>query len=319
MMLAPRLRWSRWLFRTPGVESGPVTLTQRRIYILPSRAGLLFAATLLVMLVGCVNYNLSLGYVLTFLLAGSGMVSILHTFRNLARMQLASGRAQPVFVGQDAGFPVHLINRTRLQRCSVALHRPHSRTVYTDVAPESTATAEIRAPALRRGKLALGRIRVFTTFPLGLFYAWSNVELDADCVVYPRPEAGNVPLPQPALGARAGVESGAGQDDFAGLRKYQPGDSLRHVAWKAVARGQPILTKQFSGLAEGELWLEWDSLPSEFGVEARLSRLARWIVDASRAGNVFGLQLPERRIPPGSGAAHEEQCLTALALFRNGG
>jgi uncharacterized protein (DUF58 family) len=319
MSLALRLRWSRWLFRTQGVESGPVTLTQRRIYILPSRAGLLFASTLLVMLVGCVNYNLSLGYVLTFLLAGAGMVSILHTFRNLARMQLASGRAQPVFSGQDAVFPVHLINRTRLSRFSVGLHRPESQTVYVDVAPESTALGEMRTPALRRGKLALGRLRVFTTFPLGLFYAWSNVELDAECIVYPRPEPGNIPLPPPTLGARAGVESGAGQDDFAGLRKYQPGDSLRHIAWKAVARGQPILTKQFSGLAEGELWLEWDALPAELGVEARLSRLARWIVDASRAGNVFGLRLPERRIAPGSGAAHEEQCLTALALFQHAG
>jgi uncharacterized protein (DUF58 family) len=316
MLLALRTRWSRWLLRSPGVEAGPVTLTQRRIYILPSRAGLLFASTLLVMLLGCVNYNLSLGYMLTFLLAGVGMVSILHTFRNLARMQLASGRAQAVFVGQEAIFNVLLINRTRLPRWSIALRRPDSQTVYVDAGGHSTVAAEIRTPATRRGKLAIGRLRIFTTFPLGLFHAWSYVALDADCLVYPRPEPGNVPLPAPTLGAHAGVESGAGQDDFAGLRKYQPGDSLRHVAWKAVARGQPILTKQFSGLAEGELWLDWDALPSDLGVEARLCRLARWVVDASRAGSTFGLRLPGNRIAPGSGAAHEEQCLTALALFQ---
>jgi uncharacterized protein (DUF58 family) len=317
MSLALRSRWSRWLSGPPGVEAGPVTLTQRRIYILPTRAGLLFATTLLVMLLGCVNYNLSLGYLLTFLLAGAGMVSILHTFRNLARMQLTSGRAQPVFAGRDAVFTVLLTNPTRLPRFSIALQRPESETVYVDVAGETPLVAEIRTPAYKRGRLALGRLRIFTTFPLGLFYAWSNVELDADCVIYPKPEIGNVPLPPPTLGAHAGVESGSGQDDFAGLRKYQAGDSLRHVAWKAVARGQPVLTKQFSGLAEGELWLEWDQTPASFGVEARLSRLVRWVLDAHHAGHVFGLRLPSMHVPPASGAAHEEQCLTALALFQH--
>jgi uncharacterized protein (DUF58 family) len=317
MLLALRSRWSQWLSGPPGVEAGPVTLTQRRIYILPTRGGFLFASTLLVMLLGCVNYNLSLGYLLTFLLAGVGIVSILHTFRNLARMQLASGRAQPVFSQQDAVFIVRLTNPTRLPRFSIALQRPGAETVYVDVAAQSEAVAEIRVLAHQRGRLALGRLRVFTTFPLGLFYAWSNLELDADCVVYPKPEAGNVPLPPPTLGAQVGVESGAGQDDFAGLRKYQAGDSLRHVAWKAVARGQPILTKQFSGLAEGDLWLTWDRLPGEFGVEARLSRLTRWIVDASNRGTVFGVELPANRIAPSSGASHEEQCLTALAVFQH--
>ena len=316
MLEALRQRSSQWLSRSPGVETGPVTLTQRRIYILPTRAGLLFGTTLVVMLFGCVNYNLSLGYLLTFLLASAGTISILHTFRNLARMQLASGRAQPVFAGQTAVFSVLLTNTTRLPRFSIGLQRPGAQTVYVDASAEHTVVAEIRVPTHQRGRLLLGRLRVFTTFPLGLFYAWSNVELYAECVVYPKPESGQVPLPPPSLGAHAGVESGTGQDDFAGLRKYQPGDSLRHVAWKAVARGQPILTKQFSGLAEGELWLEWECLPGEFGLEARLSRLSRWVIDAGRAGQVFGLRVPKTQIAPGSGSTHEEQCLTTLALFR---
>ena len=317
MLLALRMRWSHWLSGPPGVEASPVTLTQRRIYILPTRAGLLFASTVLLMLLGCVNYNLSLGYLITFLLAGAGIVSILHTFRNLARMQLAAGRAPPVFAGQDAVFPVLLTNATRLPRFSIALQRPGAPTVYVDAPGEQTIVAEIRVPAQRRGRLALGRLRIFTTFPLGLFYAWSNVEVESDCVIFPKPEAGNVPLPPPTLGAQAGVEAGAGQDDFAGLRKYQPGDSLRHVAWKAVARGQPILTKQFSGLAEGELWLEWERLPGEFGIEARLSRLTRWVVDAGRGGNTFGLRVPGTQLAPASGSAHEEQCLSVLALFQH--
>jgi uncharacterized protein (DUF58 family) len=162
----------------------------------------------------------------------------------------------------------------------------------------------------------LGRLRVSTTFPLGLFVAWSNVELDLQCMVYPRPEPGNVPLPAPRAGDTEGLQTGHGQDDFAGLRKYQAGDSLRHVAWKAVARGQPVMTKQFSGLAAGELWLEWDVLPMDLGVEARLARMTRWVIEAARAGHAYGVRLPALAIAPDTGPTHQEQCLTALALFK---
>jgi uncharacterized protein (DUF58 family) len=206
-------------------------------------------------------------------------------------------------------------NPTPHPRYSIGLQHSAARTVFLDADPLTSATGELRLPAQTRGRLTLGRVRVFTTFPLGLFYAWSNVDLNVDCIVYPKPESGNVPLPPPLLGAHAGTQSGSGHDDFAGLRNYHPGDSLRHVAWKAVARGQPVLTKQFSGLAEGELWLEWQFTPAELGTEARISRLARWVIDAQYAGQVFGMRLPHIQIAPGSGAAHEEQCLTALALF----
>jgi uncharacterized protein (DUF58 family) len=233
----------------------------------------------------------------------------------LARLQISPGRAQPVFAGQEAVFVVLVNNPTNHARYSVGLQRTGARTVFVDADACTRATAEIRVPTENRGRLALGKLRIFTTFPLGLFYAWSNVDVSVDCVVYPKAEPGNVPLPLPMLGAHAGIQSGIGQDDFAGLRKYHPGDSLRHVAWKAVARGQPVLTKQFSGLAEGELWLDWEHVPPELGVEGRLSRLTRWVIDAQYAGQAFGIRLPGLQIAPGSGTLHEEQCLTALAMY----
>jgi uncharacterized protein (DUF58 family) len=315
MSVTLRFRPASWQSRRRGVETGPVTLTQRRVYILPTGAGLLFAGTVLVMLLGCINYNLGLGYVLMFLLSGVGIVSILHTFRNLAQLQVRPGRPDPVFAGDDAGFPVLLVNGGGLARFSVGLTVAQLEPLYVDVPPRQTSIATLRVPTQRRGRLPLGRIRVFTTFPLGLFVAWSNVALDLHCLVFPRPESGRVPLPEPRPGDTEGLEMKQGQDDFAGLRKYQPGDSLRHVAWKAVARGQAVMTKQFSGLAAGELWLDWGSLPHDLLVEARLSRLTRWVLEATRAGHTFGLRLPTVVIAPGAGPAHQEQCLTALALF----
>jgi uncharacterized protein (DUF58 family) len=314
LVLPPR--FSRWLWRPRRPEAGPVTLTQRRVYVLPTGAGLLFAGTVLVMLLGCINYNLGLGYVLTFLVCGMGVVSILHTFRNLAQLQLKGGRPEPVFAGDDAVFPVLLVNSGGLPRYSIGLAAAELAATYIEARANETTVAQVRVPTQHRGRLALGRLRVFTTFPLGLFVAWSNVELDVQCLVYPRPEPGRVPLPPPRAGDAEGLESGTGQDDFAGLRKYQAGDSLRHVAWKAVARGRPVMTKQFSGLAAGELWLEWDQLPPDLQTEARLSRLTRWVLDATRVGHAYGLRLPSAVIVPGIGPAHQEQCLTTLALFK---
>lgn len=310
-------------FRLPGArsrrgipETAPVTLTQNRIYILPTRAGVLFGSTALVMLLGCINYNLGLGYVLTFLTTALAVVSMLHTFRNLVRLQLSPGRPEPVFAGDGALFPVLLSDPGTVVRRSVGLAGATREASYVDVGVGETTTVEIRIPSQRRGRLRLGRLRVFTTFPLGLFQAWSNLELDTHCLVYPRPEAGHVPLPAPRAGDSNGLETGQGQDDFSGLRQYQHGDSLRHIAWKAAARAEPLMTKQFTGLAAGELWLDWDAMPHDFGLEARLSRLTRWVLEAGRSGHSYGLRLPSIVIAVGSGPAHQLRCLTALALFQ---
>jgi uncharacterized protein (DUF58 family) len=321
-MTALRDRVAEWLLRRQGPQLGRVRLTQGRIYLLPTRAGVMLGATIVLMLMGCINYNLGLGYILTFLLAGVGMVSMLHTFRNLAKLEIHAGRAEPVFAGERAVFPLLVDNPTGLRRLSVAFAAMdvavagEGHTVWCDPAPLAQTRCDLFLEAQQRGRMHLPRLRVFTTYPLDLFHAWSYVALDASCLVYPKPETGLVRLPTPRSGAEEGLQSGRGQDDFAGLRRYVSGDSLRHVAWKAVARGQALLTKQFTGLEAGELWLSWWDLPGELRLEARLSRLTRWVVDAARAGLSFGLELPGARIAPDIGPAHEERCLSVLALFR---
>ena len=210
MSVALRSHLSRWLSRPRDPEGGPITLSQRRVYILPTGAGLLFAGTVLVMLLGCINYNLGLGYVLMFLMSGIGIVSILHTFRNLAQLQLKGGRPEPVFTGDDAVFPVLLVNSGDLHRSSIGLVAQQLAPRYVDAGANQTTVALVRIPAQHRGRLPLGRLRVFTTFPLGLFVAWSNVELNLQCLVYPRPEAGHVPLPAPRARRFRGTADRAG-------------------------------------------------------------------------------------------------------------
>jgi uncharacterized protein (DUF58 family) len=308
----------RWLFQLRGAESGSIVLVQRRIFILPSRHGVLYVGALMLMLAGSVNYNLSLGFVLTFLLTALGINSILHTFRNLARLKISPGRVHPVFAGDHAHFMLVIDNPGVLDRFSIGVTRDGKDAIYTDVPANRAATASIAVPAPRRGIQMPGRLTLFTRYPLGLCYAWAYVEPDVRCLVYPRAEAARIPLPVPEADAGTGIVHGSGQEDFSGLRSYHPGDSPRHIAWKAAARGQGLLTKQFSGRANVELWLDWRATPDTLGVEGRLSRLARWVLDAHAAALSFGLRLPGVTLPPAPGDAQRDRCLEALALFQAG-
>ena len=319
MLLTLKNRFAGWLFQLRGPEPGSIVLVQRRIFILPSRHGMIYVGALLLMLTGSINYSLSLGFVLTFLLAALGVNSILHTFRNLAGLRISPGRAQPVYAGDRAHFALVIDNPGALDRYSIGVTRNRKDAIFADVPAREAATITVAVPAPRRGILKPGRLTLFTRFPLGLCYAWAYVEPAVSCLVYPRPEAAHVPLPLPAPHAGQGVVHGSGQEDFAGLRSYHPGDSPRHIAWKAAARGQGLLTKHFSGRADTELWLDWHATPETLGVEGRLSRLARWVIDAHAAGLSFGLRLPAVTLTPAPGNAQHDRCLEALALYQIGG
>ncbi len=313
--LAIRDRIADWIFPPKGPEGPPVKLSQRRVYILPNNAGLLYGVTLVLMLIGSINYNLSLGYALTFLLVGTGIVSMLHTWRNLAHLELAPGKSEPVFAGDRARFTILSNNPSRVSRRSVAIQFADRQSAYFDIGPAREATLRIRLPAPHRGLFRPGRFRIYTTYPLGLFYAWANVELDMNCLVYPTPEAEPAPLPESQAATGFGGALGKGDDDFAGLRSYHPGDSPRRIAWKAVARTGVYTTKLFSGAAGTDLWLDLQDTPGSLDIEQRLSRLTRWIIDSTHNGLRYGLRLPDREIDLGAGDAHQARCLEALALF----
>lgn len=314
-----RTTFQRWLFRVSGPEPAPIRLGQRRIFVLPSRFGLALGLTLLVMLLASINYALSVGFALTFLIGSVAWVSIHHAFRNLVDLSVAPGRAEPVFCGSQARFGILLHNATLRPRLGLTLW-PSSTTHTTrevpfDLPPEAVSTQEVAIDTQTRGWLPLPRLTLETRHPLGLIRAWSLFQPDLRCLVYPAPEAEAPPLP---LGddERPGDQGrGTGRDDFAGLRHHQPADSPRHVAWKAVARGGPWRTKEFDGAGARAVWLNWNQLPAPMGTEERLSRLTRWIIDADEAGLEFGLHLPGTEFPPARGLAHRQACLAALALF----
>src|SRR5258706_16159751 len=110
MYAALKNRLYDWLFQLRGTESGVIVLVQRRVLILPTQQGLVFAVVLMTMIIGSINYTLGLGFILAFLLAALGVNAMIYTFRNLAHLKVTRGRAQPVFAGNSAYFAVHIEN-----------------------------------------------------------------------------------------------------------------------------------------------------------------------------------------------------------------
>ncbi len=297
-----------------GPETGPIKLVQRRVYILPTKRGIFFAVAGLVMLIGALNYNNSLGFILVFLLASLSIVAILHTYRNLLHIKIDVGHIAPVFCGDVIRVPIILDNSHYPNRFSIRLDFPSGQPLFTDIAANQWVRVEPTLLSSKRGRKQLDRITIKTIFPLGLFKAWSYAHFNVQYLVYPAPDKQHE-LPRESLyHFNLTGDRGNGCDDFAGLRNYQQGDSLRHVHWKTYARQQGMHTKQFGGDRAEELWLDWETL-TDLETEARLSRLTRWILDADAMQYNYGLRLPNQLIPLGHGPDHRHRCLEALALY----
>jgi uncharacterized protein (DUF58 family) len=304
---------SEWARRRHGVDPPRVTIGRSRIYILPTRFGVALAALTFAMLLGSLNYAASLGFFLTFLLASTGLVTMLHCHNNLLKTVVRFAGAQPVFAGETARFRIALENTSQVVRYELSARRAGSTTAPVDVAPDSIETVLIPVHARRRGWLALGRFSVATQHPGRLFRAWTWLDMDARCLVYPALAPPGRPFPTGATAAGARARSAEDDTDFAGLRTAVPGDPPQRIAWKAYARSDVLLLKQFQGADDAPLVLDWHAL-GDLDAEARLAQLARWCLDASAVGRSFGLRLPGASIAPAQGPHHLSECLKALAL-----
>jgi uncharacterized protein (DUF58 family) len=308
-----RLRLERF-FYGEGPQTTPITLNRHRIFILPTREGVLFASVTVIMLLGATNYNNSMGFLLTFLLTGFGLMSMLHTFRNLAQLTFRAGFGTPVFAGEPAGYTLFIDNRSGTQRFALTLALDDGIPARLDIPAQDVTRVLVTRPTTSRGYLPMGRCTVSTRFPVGLFRAWAYIDLGMQCLVYPAP-ASPRPLPPRQVSEQpCGEVYGQGTEDFAGFRQYVPGDSPRHIAWKHAAQERGLLTKQFAGEGATQRWLTWDDA-GPVDAESRLSLLCRWVLSAHTEGIPYGLRLPTHEIPPAHTPAQRDACLKALALY----
>ncbi len=317
-MIGPLRRRLRAWFEQRLPRSDTWTLTQRNIYILPTRAGLTFVLVLLVMLLASINYQLSLGYVLTFLLAGAGFVSMHLTHNTLRGVTLHLKPPASGFAGEPMTLEILLASPTRTQHglglsFEDAPDRAHD--VFVDVPAGGQVAAHLAFVPPRRGLHGLPTLHVETRYPLGLFRAWTVWRPAAQALAWPRPETPLAPWPaSPAAAGDAAPQQRSSSGEFDGVRSYRRGDPLKRIVWKKVAKGGDLVSRDHVSAVQQELWLEWQhaQLP---GTEPKLSRLAAWVVAADAAGVPHGLRLPGLELAPGHGAAHRRASLDALAAW----
>ncbi|UTA49291.1 DUF58 domain-containing protein [Simiduia sp. 21SJ11W-1] len=291
-----------------------ITLGQRNLFIFPAASGWAYIFTVLLLWVLGTNYENALILALAFLLLSVFVVAILHTYHNLAGLRLTLAEAQPVFAGERAAFRVRLARKagsTKGQVLSIG---------WRDEMPVSTTLegdeqdVELWAQSHRRGWLRPGRLKLESFFPMGIIRCWTWLDLDARALVYPKPVASDQAPWADADGELDAHFQRAGSDDFVGLESYQPGQSLKRIAWKQFARGQGLLLKQFAQSQGQAQALDWDFFEG-LDTEGRLARLCYWVLYLDQRGLAFSLALPGQKIAMGLGDAHRERCLRALALF----
>jgi len=289
-----------------------------RIVVVPTRNAGGFAFILVVMWYVGMGQGNGSAYLLFFLLLGVLMVSVPKTFMNLAALKVVAESAKPAFAGQEVSLPLELVNFSKRTRCAVSVSlsgEEKASEFVSEIPGGKAARTVIRFPAGLRGEHEISTLRLSSVWPIGFFEASRNLTIRQHYLVYPRP-AGDPGLPAPAGSKAPGAWNVQSEgDDFSGVRAYLPGESQRHIDWKAVARGHPLMSKQFSADTGGAFHFDFNAIALR-DVEARLSQLTLWVIEADRTRRPYSLRLPSVEIAASTGEAHYHMCLRALACYR---
>lgn len=316
----PRARLERavsaWARSRQGEDQTPLTLRSRRIYILPTRAGVVAAALLFVMFLAGLNYQNSLALLLCFLLVGFALVSMYECHATLTGLTISSARVESAFAHGHGELQLGFYNSASTTRRSLRLRVTAVEPKSFEVAPQSACLVSLRYQALARGRQRIDRLHLSTDAPLRLFQAWTWLHLPLEALIYPAPLRLR-PLPA-ALGQPQHSERQrrlGGEEEFAWLRTFAEGDSLKRVAWKTYARGGPLMVAHYDAPAGAQRTLSLKSL-RDLPLERALSQLADWVLECERQGESYALELPGQSLAAGHGLAHRRHCLEALALYQ---
>jgi uncharacterized protein (DUF58 family) len=301
-----------WSARRHGRDSLPIKIHRRRVYILPTRFGILLALMLIAMLIAALNYNSNLGLAFAFLMMSVALVTMHHCNRNLLGLQVDVATEVDAFAGREANFAFVLRNDSNIERRDVEICCMSAAGVRS-IPARSSETVAVALPVPHRGVVRVAQFELRTRYPFGWFHAWTYVQGSLTAYVAPSPR-GSRRLPASGGSGSASRSEARGDEDFAGLRAYEPGVPLKHMAWKVLARGGEAAVQSHTSLAAQPEWLEWSSLEGR-DPETRLSQLCLWVLESEAAQQVFGLRIPGKEIPPARGAAHRFACLRALATY----
>jgi uncharacterized protein (DUF58 family) len=316
----PDLLWprvGRWLDRRiPPARQ--VSLSQRNVFIFPTRTGFAFGGLLALLILAAINYQASLVYATAFLLGSVFLVTILHTFRNLTGLLLEFAGTRPGFVGEVVEISVRVVRPQpgagrRGRREGIQIGFPGGLMRWVALEEQEADVIRLYVRGRRRGPMRPGRLLVETYYPLGLLRAWTWVDLDASALVYPKPLFGEAPPLKSGRRDEGELVDPQGSEDFTDIRAYRPGDPVKHIIWRSYARGDELMVKRYASFLEPRLWLDLERMSGD--LEERLSRLTGLALTAARQDREFGLRLGAVELAPAVGEAHLERVLRELALY----
>jgi uncharacterized protein (DUF58 family) len=306
--------WQR-IFRTRPEDTLPHLVTHQRVYIVPTKRGFAFLLALLLMLIASVNYSLSLGYALCFILAGLFAATLLHTYRNLAGIRVEQIQQFNTFAGDDSKFLISLTNTLKETRHGIRLSTKGGSRFMTYIDPKYTSDVLLTKPTKARGVIQLGRVTLQSDWPLGLWTCWSYVHAPIKSLVYPKPETEAPPMPTATV-EDGGTRLAPGiEGDVSGLRQYRPGDSKGSIAWKSVAKGLSLQVRTFDSSHSPTNAILSLEKTGHSQIEEQLSRLCSWVLEADSKKGEFALQLPGETLASNRGEIHFRRALKILALY----
>lgn len=308
-----RRRIDDWIEQRNPRTREPILLHNKRVYILPTRFGYLYAVMLFVLMLAAINYQNSMAFVMTFLLTAIGIVSLWQTHKNLLGLSIELKTPQPVFQGEHLELFFKLGNPLHATKFALGIQYLLSPPVYARVNPDDSCLLQLTLPANQRGVYTPAGITIFTRYPTGLFHAWGVLRFDAPILIYPAPRY-DLRLRQALMEGQSGgqtVDTSDG-DDFAGLREHRTGESLRHISWKAYAQGRGMLTKTFQSHASPAIWINWDDMTAD-SIDGKLGQMTALIVQAEQDGRKYGMKLPNLIVEQETGPSHRAYCLQQLA------
>ncbi|ORU92296.1 MAG: hypothetical protein A6F70_02040 [Cycloclasticus sp. symbiont of Bathymodiolus heckerae] len=314
LTLSQRLSLKRF---TKGEEAhaGSITLNHRRIFILPSKGGLALAMVILLMLVASINYNNSMGFVFTFLLAAVSQASTLYSFRNLSGLNVSLAKAPPCYAGSMGHIKLYITENNNRNRWTIHASHLHKQTNF-DLVGDTSLLVNLPVKLKTRGWYSPKTITLSTQFPFGFFRAWSPLRFNEPILVYPSPIdfETTLSISQDSDHLDGSSSPLTGTDDFAGLKPYQQGENYRHINWKALAAEKGFYSNVFSAEQSTQTWLDWQAC-TQLSIEDKLSQLCFWVLRCEKKGTEYGLRLPKIELTPNHGARHQHACLKALALY----
>ncbi|HTF98634.1 MAG TPA: DUF58 domain-containing protein [Cellvibrio sp.] len=305
-------RFYRWVDqRTP--QALAISLNRKNLYTFPNVSGALYLLVTLVIWALGTNYQNNLILALAYLMVSVFIISILHAFANLSGLTVKFVSARPAFAGEAVAFELELVTTHKHGCDHLELRWPGGDTTVVTLDSNEPARITLYAQSRDRGYFRPGRLLVQSVFPLGIIRCWSWLNLDALALIYPTPVACEEPRHQSSDGREEGGTSQRGGDDFSGLRGYQAGDSIKHIAWKQFAQDKGLFTKEYEAFFSAEKWLDWQSLV--LPQESRLSGLCYWALEYEQRHIPYGLALPGTKLEPAFGDHHLHNVLRALGEF----